>query len=166
MSRAFVKESNGDEADELPPRPPRVQPCYMTALGVARLKREAEAIQVALIASAEQTELGAKTEFKRQQLRLREIARILAEVVAVDLPPHPTPDIRFGATVTLQDDSDKTYQFQIVGEDEVAPAEGRISWVSPLGRQLIGRRPGDFVTWLRPAGNLELEVRGFEYRIE
>ncbi|MBI2802360.1 MAG: GreA/GreB family elongation factor [Gammaproteobacteria bacterium] len=47
--------------------------------------------------------------------------------------------------------------------DEVAPDAGRISWVSPLGRELIGLAAGDTLTWQRGRELLMLEVLGFEY---
>ena len=53
--------------------------------------------------------------------------------------------------------------FSIVGEDEADAERGRVSWVSPLARALRGAHVGDSVTWLRPSGNLDLEVDSIEY---
>src|SRR5215203_941271 len=51
--------------------------------------------------------------------------------------------IVFGATVTLLDDADKPIRYQIVGQTEADAKVGRISYNSPLGRALIGRKVGE-----------------------
>jgi transcription elongation GreA/GreB family factor len=53
--------------------------------------------------------------------------------------------VRFGSTVTIlaEDDSRRTYR--IVGEDEADPAQGTISYVSPMARALTGKVVGDVV---------------------
>ncbi|MCZ6803533.1 MAG: GreA/GreB family elongation factor [Proteobacteria bacterium] len=71
--------------------------------------------------------------------------------------------MRFGATVKLIDENDLEYIFSIVGEDEAEPNQGRISWVSPLARELVGKKTDDVVMWERPAGNLEMEI--LEFRV-
>lgn len=165
MSRAFVKEPDGqDPGDELPPRPRSEHPCYMTLRGVEALRREHEAVQaeIARLENAED-DLARTTELKPLRHRWREIAAILREAIPIDVAKQPAADIRFGATVELIDDLGAPHRFQIVGEDETAPTQGKISWVSPLGRQLLGKGAGDVIIWQRPAGRLELEVVGFEY---
>src|SRR3546814_6329567 len=53
--------------------------------------------------------------------------------------------IVFGATVTLLDEDDKPITYQIVGQAEADAKSGRISYNSPLGRALIGRKVDDEV---------------------
>ena len=53
--------------------------------------------------------------------------------------------MRFGVTVSLQFDDGAQRRYQLVGEDEADPATGLISWTSPVGSALIGRRAGDVV---------------------
>lgn len=70
--------------------------------------------------------------------------------------------VLFGATVTIgEEGEEKTYS--IVGVDETAPGRGMISWVSPLGKALLGKRVGDLVTFVVPKGERELEVVKVEY---
>ncbi len=70
--------------------------------------------------------------------------------------------VLFGATVTIgEEGKEKTYS--IVGVDETAPGRGMISWVSPLGKALLGKRVGDLVTFVVPKGERELEVVKVEY---
>lgn len=165
MSRAFVRESDGEhEGDELPPRPPRVQPCYMTRNGVNALQRELAALAQSMHVMAPEACLGTQAATKRDKLRMREIARILGEVTPVEAGARGGDTIRIGATVTFREGDGKDHICTIVGEDEVDAGHGFISWVSPLGRQLIGRTVGEFVEWARPVGTLEVEIIGLEYR--
>ena len=61
--------------------------------------------------------------------------------------------IVFGATVTLLDDDDKPITYQIVGQTEADAKQGRISYNSPLGRALIGKKVGDEIEVTVPSGD-------------
>ncbi|MEQ1510523.1 MAG: transcription elongation factor GreA [Sphingopyxis sp.] len=61
--------------------------------------------------------------------------------------------IVFGATVTLLDEDDKPIRYQLVGQPEADAKVGRISYNSPLGRALIGRRVEDEVEVTVPSGD-------------
>ena len=61
--------------------------------------------------------------------------------------------IVFGATVTLRDENDKPVTYQIVGQTEADAKIGRISYNSPLGRALIGRRVDDEIEVTVPSGD-------------
>jgi len=58
----------------------------------------------------------------------------------------------FGATVVLEDDDGETQTLRLVGEDEIAVPEGRISWRSPIGSALLRKAEGDEVKVKTPAG--------------
>ena len=65
-----------------------------------------------------------------------------AEVVS-----SPTGDaVRFGSTVTLEKADGRRVEYQIVGEDEANPARGKISYVAPIAKLLIGAGEGDVIT--------------------
>ena len=52
------------------------------------------------------------------------------------------------------------------GEERTFPDPtriGRISWKAPVGRALLGKRPGDVVTVRRPAGDIEMEIVSVKY---
>ena len=73
-----------------------------------------------------------------------------------------TDQIFFGATVRLKSPAgEKT--ITIVGVDEVDPARGRVSWVSPIARALIRAREGDTVTLRSPSGEEQLEILEVHY---
>ena len=69
----------------------------------------------------------------------------------------------FGATVTLLDDEDKPITYQIVGQTEADAKTGRISYNSPLGRALIGRKVDDEVEVSVPAGDRYYLVSKIEF---
>lgn len=71
--------------------------------------------------------------------------------------------VLFGATVTVDEEGEEKV-YSIVGVDETAPGRGVISWVSPLGKALLGKREGDVVTFVAPKGERELEILKVEYR--
>ena len=71
--------------------------------------------------------------------------------------------IVFGATVTLLDEDDKPVRYQIVGQAEADAKEGKISYNSPLGRALIGRKVDDEVEVTVPAGDKFYLVSNIEF---
>ena len=71
--------------------------------------------------------------------------------------------IVFGATVGLLDDDDKPIRYQIVGPYEADAKVGRISYNSPLGRALIGRRVDDEVEVTVPSGDRFYVVQKIEF---
>ena len=71
--------------------------------------------------------------------------------------------IVFGATVTLLDEDDKPIKYQIVGQTEADAKTGRISYNSPLGKALIGRRVEDEVEVSVPAGDRYYLVSKIEF---
>ena len=82
-------------------------------------------------------------------------------VVKQDEGGHP--EVRFGATVDVEDENGKKSRYLIVGPDEASPSDGRLSFQSPLGRALMKRKVGDVVTVQRPAGEIEIEIKAISY---
>lgn len=165
MSRAFVKEPEGDQAgDDQPERPQSTHPNYITTGGLARLRKKlGELAARRAVLEADREDLGARSELQALQPELRYLARRIEVAIPVDVAHQGMDAIRFGATVDLLDADGSTHRFTIVGEDEADPAQNLISWVSPLAGALLNRRIGDVITWRRPAGDLELEIMGFSY---
>ena len=67
------------------------------------------------------------------------------------------------ATVTLLDEDDKPVKYQLVGQTEADAKSGRISYNSPLGRALIGRRVKDDVEVTVPSGDRYYVVEKIEF---
>ena len=72
-------------------------------------------------------------------------------------PENALEQVYFGMWVKAQEG--KTIRkFQIVGEDEAQNNPQLISWVSPLGKAVLGAGVGDLVQWQKPGENVELEI--------
>jgi transcription elongation factor GreA len=71
--------------------------------------------------------------------------------------------IVFGATVTLLDDDEKPVRYQIVGPYEADAKIGRISYASPLGKALIGRKIEEEVEVTVPSGDRCYLVQKIEF---
>jgi len=81
----------------------------------------------------------------------------------VDPATLSSDKIIFGATVTLLDDDDKPVKYQIVGPYEADARIGRISYNSPLGKALIGRRVEEEIEVTVPAGDKFYLVQKIEF---
>lgn len=165
MSRAFVKEPDGESADnELPERPRSSEPNYVTPRGLRKLHEEQQRLREhrdRLLAANE--DMASKSELRQVERDLRYMEASIQSAIAIHAAGQPHEDIRFGASVEVADEDGQTHRFTIVGEQETCAATGFISWVSPLARSLIGRRVGDTVVWHRPAGDVELEILAVTY---
>ena len=65
----------------------------------------------------------------------------------------------FGSTVLLENiETGEGVEYQLVGPDESDIAKGRISVSSPLGRAILGKKPGDELTFQVPAGKRMYEL--------
>ena len=71
--------------------------------------------------------------------------------------------VYFGASVTYLRNGEAEETVRIVGIDEVDPARGCVSWISPVAKALLKAREGDVVTLRTPLGVDELEVLAVSY---
>jgi transcription elongation factor GreA len=73
--------------------------------------------------------------------------------------------VKFGATVTLVDeDTDETVKYQIVGDMEASVKDGKISISSPIARALIGKAKGESVEVVTPKGARSYEILKIEWK--
>lgn len=72
--------------------------------------------------------------------------------------------VLFGCTVTVENEEGEEKVYSIVGADEYDPARGHVSWISPIGKALLGSAEGDEVTFATPGGVSELEIVKVEYK--
>jgi transcription elongation factor GreB len=88
----------------------------------------------------------------------------LAEIVDSSQQQH-LEKVFFGAWVTLYNLEDDTeHVYRIVGKDELEPSKGYISWISPLGKAMLGRTIGDTVRLTSPKGDETFEVIDISYK--
>lgn len=92
--------------------------------------------------------------------RIKDIEGKLSNAHIVDVTAlDANGKVVFGCTVKLIDeDTEETITYQIVGEDEADIKVGRISINSPIARALITRLEGDVVTVMVPGGERSLEI--------
>lgn len=96
--------------------------------------------------------------------RLRELDRILDGAKVVESMASDDGSIRFGATIKLKDiktKREKTYQ--IVGDKEIDPLQGKISMKSPVGEALMGKKQGEQVQVQAPRGTITYEIVDVTY---
>lgn len=87
----------------------------------------------------------------------------LSRALIIDPKTLSGDKVVFGATVHLLDDDDKPVTYQIVGQTEADAKIGRISYSSPLGRALIGRKVGDEVEVNTPSGDRFYAIERIEF---
>jgi transcription elongation factor GreB len=166
-----------DDEDAQPALPPGAKN-YITPAGYARLKNEVQSLLdkerpqlVKVIAwAASNGDRSENADYIYGKRRLREIDRRIRflnkrlEIAEVIDPARPgVEQVFFGATVTYCDSKGVERTISIVGQDEVDPPRGRISWISPVARALTKARAGDVVTLRTPAGIEELEIIALRY---
>jgi len=164
VSRAFVKGDDSDlSGEELPERPISPYPNYVTVRGLAQLRSKYDSLvarHAELKAAAEDFDKPKLSEIERD---LRYFAQRLESAILVDVANEPRDEVHFGATVKAETDEGEVQHFTIVGEDEADVATGKVSWLSPLAKAMIGAKAGDTVKWRRPAGDTELEIIEIHY---
>jgi len=107
--------------------------------------------------------LYGKKRLREIDRRVRFLIKRLERAVVVDNAGREDDRIFFGAAVRVRASSGGERGVTIVGADEVDPARGRVSWVSPIARALLKARVGDVVTLRTPAGEEPLEILDVSY---
>ncbi|HYQ71743.1 MAG TPA: transcription elongation factor GreA [Gammaproteobacteria bacterium] len=97
--------------------------------------------------------------------RIKEIESKLSHAHIVDVSTmNASGKVVFGCTVELMDeDTEDTIIYQIVGEDEADIKVGMISVNSPIARALIAKMEGDVVSVTVPGGERSLEIVEVRY---
>ncbi len=160
MSRAFVKEPDGDAVgDDAPELPVSPHPNRVTPRGLALLRAELDALAARRRALAEAADpVAARLALLSVERRMRYLTKRIDSAIVQAPENRPRDRVGFGATVEVLDEDGARHRFVIVGEDEADPARGLISWVSPLARALLDSEVGDEVRWRRPKGDAALEI--------
>ena len=97
--------------------------------------------------------------------RIREIETKLADAQVIDIGSiEESGKAIFGTTVELEDlEENKTISFKVVGEDEADANLGKISFLSPLARELIGKNKGEEFKVETPGGIKEYLILSVEH---
>jgi transcription elongation factor GreB len=152
---------------------------YMTPTGLKRLKdeyshlihKERPKVVETVAWAASNGDRSENADYQYGKKRLREIDRRLKflldrlEAAEVVDPTQVQSDrVLFGATVTIEDENGKESIYQIVGEDELDPKAGKISWKSPVARALLGKKREDSIQIQKPVGTAEVVIVDIEYK--
>lgn len=150
---------------------------YITINGLLKLKERLQQLNTVerpevikqVVTAREMGDLSENAEYHAARERQRHIDKEInhlrsriSHLKALDPLQIPKDAVRFGAIVSLKDmHNEELVQYQIVGVDEVSEPENNIhpiSIASPIGRGLLGKKPGELVTIKVPAGERELKV--------
>lgn len=149
---------------------------YITKEGMQRLnKRSAELIELRskvikqVVAAREMGDLSENAEYHASRERQRDIEneynhikKRMSELQVIDSSKLPKDAVRFGAKVTMTElPKEKTIKVHLVGIDEVYETKDdyeRMSFASPIGKQMIGKKVGDFFVVKAPIGDREFKV--------
>lgn len=146
---------------------------YLTAEGAERLRIELEELK-----GPKRDELAARLRFAIQQGdlsenadyiqakeeqgflegRILELEDILRNVVIIEKNQTNQSEVNIGSHITVQEEDYEPETWFLVGPNEADPRNGRISHESPIGKALMGHKPGDLVEVVTPAGKLRLKV--------
>ncbi|WP_174297004.1 transcription elongation factor GreA [Sphingomonas bacterium] len=135
-----------------------------------RLKAERPTIVDAIEEARAHGDLSENAEYHAAKERQGQIEASIADIEdklsraqIIDPRDLSGDKIVFGATVTLMDEDEKPVTYQIVGQTEADAKTGRISYNSPLGRALIGRKADEEVEVSVPAGDRYYVVSKIEF---
>jgi transcription elongation factor GreA len=89
----------------------------------------------------------------------------LSRAEVIDITKLSGDTVKFGATVTLEDeDSGDKVKYKIVGDLEANAREGKISISSPIARALIGKSKGESAEVTTPKGSRSYEILKIEWK--
>ena len=93
--------------------------------------------------------------------RISELQFKLANADVIVPDDLPKDKAVFGCKVLLENiDTGEEVEYRLVGPDESDIIQGRISIASPLGRAILGKKPGDELTVEVPGGKRAYELVG------
>ena len=181
MSKAFTKESEVDDDEDLPLAAlPAGGKNYITPPGYAALRRELldlidnerPAIVDVVHWAASNGDRSENGDYLYGKKRLREIDRHIRfltkrmEIAEITEPSvhHGSDQVFFGATVTYARGDGSETTVRIVGVDEVDLDRHDISWRSPVAQALMKAREGDSVILRTPAGPESIDILAVAYR--
>lgn len=152
---------------------------YITPEGLAKLKEEYHQLMhverpkvVEVVAwAASNGDRSENADYQYGKRRLREIDRRvhfltkrIEDAEVVDPKQMKGGTVLFSATVTVENEDGNEITYQIVGEDELDPKQGKISWKSPVAKALLGKKAGDEVRIVKPAGEEFVTISSIEYK--
>lgn len=146
---------------------------YLTAEGAERLRielaylknNERIALAKRLRSAIQEGDLSENADYAKAKEdqsflegRIQDLEYTLKNAIIIAEANGPRQTVEVGASVTVQEADTSPEIYMLVGVKEADPRNGKISNESPIGRALIGHRPGDLVTVETPSGTIELKI--------
>jgi len=159
MSKAFTRESDDSDSEELPMRhqlPPGTRN-HITRAGAERLQH-----RLAALLAKKQSTPESDPNRRKLDATIRQLQQLVSSLVIADIPADRAK-IAFGATIITRNADGEEEKCRIVGVDEADPANNDISWLSPLARALLTHRAGERIKFRAPAGEQELTIVSVDY---
>src|SRR5262249_48759069 len=100
----------------------------------------------------------ARTEQAFVEGRIQELERLLGSAKLIEESPTKAEYVRLGTHIKVVDSEGEEETYFLVGSHEADPRRGLISNESPIGRALLGKRVGEEVTVVAPAGAFNLRI--------
>ncbi len=105
-----------------------------------------------------------KKKLREIDRRIRFLNSRIDDAVVINPVDISSEKVQFGATVLVSSEEGIEKTFAIVGVDESMPSEGKVSWLSPVAKALLGKSVGDDVTVKSPNGEAEYEILEIQYK--
>ena len=150
---------------------------YLTAEGLEKLKTEFEQLKgpareelaKRLRFAIQQGDLSENADYimaKEDQAflegRILELAEILGNYAIIDEKVRGRDEVDIGARVTIQEEDYPPETYQVVGPKEANPDNNRISFESPIGKAMLGKRVGDTAIAVTPNGSFTFKILKIE----
>ncbi len=130
------------------------------------VRKPAVSRQINLARTSGGTDDNAEQELARQDLafvegKIRSLESLINNAVVEDATRTggaPSGTVALWRIVTVERENGQQVQYQITGSLEADPGQGRISHVSPIGKSLLGKKPGDITEIQIPNGKTKLKI--------
>ncbi len=151
IKQKYTKQGYQDLVDELKylklTRREEIKEQIATARGFGDLSENAEYDE-------------ARNEQAKVEARIMELDALIENAEIIDESTMDIRSISLGSVVTLYDeDMDEEITYSIVGSNQADPLERKISDQSPIGRALMGKRAGERISVIVPAGEIHFTIR-------
>ena len=155
------------------------EPAYMTKQAFTGIEIELKSLQEKRLAVMEDIKrAAADKDFKenapyhaaREQKsmidgKIMELDEMISKAVIIEENQNAN-SVCIGSTILLQEvNSGKEVCYTLVGPREVNPAKGKISGISPVGKAVLGKRPGDIFEVAVPSGKLQFQLKDIEHKM-
>lgn len=146
---------------------------YLTQEGIDKLTAELEELKGPvrqelarkLKSAIEMGDLSENADYKKAKEdqgfiegRIQELEETLKRARVIEQGGNTSGRIEIGSTVVVREEGFEEEEFQIVGSKETDPNSGKLSYVSPIGKALIGNKAGDIVRVETPAGGINFKI--------